>query len=49
MSRLKAVEAEKITGKARKILESTLSNMGRVPNVFKGRKTVWRFLLALKH
>ncbi len=36
MSRLKAVEAEETTGKARKILESYLSSMGRVPNVFKG-------------
>jgi len=36
MSRLKKVEAKETTGKARKILESTLSSMGRVPNVFKG-------------
>ena len=36
MSRLKTVEIEETTGKVKRILESYQSNLGMVPNVFKG-------------
>jgi uncharacterized peroxidase-related enzyme len=36
MSRLKTVEIEQTTGKVKRILESYQSNLGMVPNVFKG-------------
>jgi uncharacterized peroxidase-related enzyme len=36
MSRLKTVEVEESTGKVKRILESFQSNIGMVPNIFKG-------------